>query len=87
MKRKTQPWFVYMLLCADKSLYTGISIDPDRRFQEHLAGKGGNYTRSHRPIRRVYLEKVNTRSEALKREHEIKSWSREKKISDLHLLR
>ncbi|OGJ39421.1 MAG: endonuclease [Candidatus Pacebacteria bacterium RIFCSPLOWO2_01_FULL_47_12] len=73
-------WFVYILLCKDMSLYAGISTDPDRRLQEHLQGRGGNYTRSHRPVKRVYLEEVATRSLALKREHEIKSWSRQKKL-------
>ncbi|NCN82747.1 MAG: GIY-YIG nuclease family protein [Candidatus Pacebacteria bacterium] len=73
-------WSVYILLCADGTLYTGISTDPARRFQEHLVGKGGHYTRSHKPVRQVYLEAVGTRSEALKREYEIKSWSREIKL-------
>ncbi|MDA1079153.1 MAG: GIY-YIG nuclease family protein [bacterium] len=79
MTNPTTPWFLYILLCQDGSLYTGISTDPDRRFQEHLLGKGGNYTRAHRPVKRVYLEKVGTRSDALKRELEIKSWERKKK--------
>lgn len=72
-------WSVYILLCADGTFYTGISTDPDRRFQEHLAGKGGHYTRSHKPVQQVYLEAVGTRSEALKREHEIKSMSKQQK--------
>lgn len=74
-------WFIYIIQCIDGSLYTGITTDPKRRFQEHLRGKGGNYTRSHKPLKQVYQEKVTTRSEALKRECEIKSWSREKKLS------
>ena len=73
-------WFVYILLCKDMSLYTGISTDPDRRFLEHVSQKGGHYTRAHPPIKRVYLEKIATKSAALKREHEIKSWSRQKKL-------
>jgi len=78
-------WFIYILQCADGSLYTGITTDPKRRFKEHLSGKGGNYTRSHKPVKQVYQETVETRSEALKREFEIKSWSRKKKISILNL--
>ena len=66
-------WSVYILLCADGTLYTGISTDPARRFKEHLAGKGGHYTRAHKPVRQVFLEVSGSRSDALKREHEIKS--------------
>ena len=73
-------WFVYILKCADGSLYTGITTDPKRRFQEHLSGKGGHYTRFHKPIKQVYQESLETRNEALKREFEIKSWSRERKL-------
>jgi len=72
-------WFVYILLCADGSLYTGISTSSDRRFKEHLDGKGGNYTRSHKPIKQVYVEKVVDRSAALKREHTIKQLSKKEK--------
>ncbi len=78
-------WFVYILLCEDSSLYAGISDDPEARLEVHLKGKGGKYTRSHKPVKRVYLEEVISRSEALKREFEIKSWSREKKIRELGL--
>jgi len=78
-------WFVYILLCADKSLYTGISPDPQKRFEEHKAGRGGKYTRSHKPIRIVYLEEFATKSEALKRELEIKRWPKDKKVDILKL--
>ncbi len=78
-------WFVYILLCSDGSLYTGISNNLDVRFSEHKNGKGGRYTRSHKPVRRVYLEELNSRSEALKKESQIKSWSRKKKIRILKL--
>ncbi len=78
-------YFVYILLCSDGSLYTGFSTNPDVRFDNHLNGKGGKYTRSHKPIKRVYLEKLLSKSDALKREIEIKSWSREQKIQRLDL--
>jgi putative endonuclease len=78
-------WFVYVLVCNDKSLYTGIAIDPEKRFQKHAVGMGGKYTRSHKPMKIVYLEKLQTRSEALKREWEIKSWPRKTKIQELRL--
>lgn len=78
-------WFVYILLCEDNSLYTGISDDPDSRLEVHKSGKGSKYTRSHKPVKRIYLEKVNSKSEALKREIEIKSWQRKQKIRNLGL--
>lgn len=74
-------YFVYILLCHGGNLYTGIARDPEKRFLEHVAGKGGAYTRSHKPIRIVYIEKKRTRSAALKREAEIKRWPRKKKLT------
>lgn len=78
-------WFTYILLCRDGSLYTGCTNNLQKRFSEHKNGKGGRYTRSHKPIKLVYQEQFNTQSEALKREIQIKSWSREKKIKILKL--
>lgn len=78
-------WFVYILLCSDNSLYTGATNDLDGRFKKHQIGKGGSYTRSHKPIRVMYKEKFITKSEALRREAEIKSWPRTKKIKSLRL--
>lgn len=79
-------WFVYILLCSDGSFYTGSSNDLGKRFLEHKNGKGGRYTRSHKPVRVIYSEEFRTKSEALKREAEIKSWNRDKKIQALNLL-
>ena len=73
-------WYVYILLCKDDSLYTGIANHPQKRFLDHQAGKGGRYTRSHKPVKIVYLEKMLTKSQALKREQEIKSWKKTEKI-------
>ena len=78
-------YFVYVLLCSDQSLDTGISPDPQRRFLAHIKGKGGAYTRSHKPIKIVHLEKYPDKSSALKREAEIKSWSKQNKIRRLKL--
>lgn len=78
-------WFVYILLCADNSLYTGATNDLDKRFLKHKSGKGGNYTRSHMPLKIVNKENFATKSEALKREIEIKSWNRAKKIQTFNL--
>ena len=78
-------WFVYVLLCSDKSFYTGISNNPEKRFADHKNGKGGRYTKIHKPIKIVYLQQVPSKSHALKRELQIKGWSRLKKINILKL--
>ncbi len=79
-------WFVYLLLCEDGSLYTGSTNDVEKRFKAHLVGKGGRYTSSHKPVKIVYREELGSKSLALKREIEIKSWSRKNKIIKLNLL-
>ena len=61
-------WFVYILRCADDSLYTGITTDVSRRCDQHNAGTASRYTRSRLPIRLVYEEELTSRSLALKRE-------------------
>jgi len=73
-------YYVYILECADKTLYTGITTDLDRRFSEHKKGKGGHYTRAHSPKKIRYFEKQPSRSKALKREAQIKKMSRTKKL-------
>lgn len=66
-------WFVYILQCADDSLYTGITTDVERREREHNAGKlGARYTRSRRPVKIVYSEEMECRSVAARREYAIK---------------
>lgn len=72
-------WSVYMLLCSDGSLYTGITTDVDRRVKEHNSGKGSKYVRSRRPAELVWREDAESRSGALRREAEIKSLSRAEK--------
>lgn len=73
-------YFVYILQCADKSLYTGITTDIERRFKEHCEGLGGHYTRSHKPKKIVYTEKAKNRSLASKREASIKKLTVLKKL-------
>ena len=74
-------YFVYILQCDDGSLYTGITNDIERRFSEHKSRIGGHYTASHSVKEILYTEKFKTKSEALKREAEIKGWHREKKLA------
>lgn len=73
-------YFVYLIECADHSIYTGITTDVARRFNEHKAGIGGHFTSARRAVRLLYTEKHPNRSSALKREAEIKSWTRQKKL-------
>ena len=72
-------WFVYMLRCADDSLYTGITTDLSRRCDQHNAGTASRYTRSRLPIRLVYEEVLTSRSLASKREAAMKALSRMEK--------
>jgi putative endonuclease len=65
-------WFVYVVRCADHSLYTGVTTDPDKRVGEHNDGHGARYTRSRLPVELVHLEAAADRSSALRRESEIK---------------
>lgn len=74
-------WHVYLLLCKDKSVYTGITNNLKKRFGAHEAGVGARYTRSHRPVKIVYSESYRFRGQALKREAEIKSWPRIRKLA------
>jgi putative endonuclease len=69
-----------MVECADGSLYTGWTTDPERRIKEHNAGRGALYTRWRRPVSLKYLEEKTTRSDAQRRENEIKKLTRQKKL-------
>jgi putative endonuclease len=64
--------FVYLLRCADGTLYCGWSTDPQRRLREHQAGTASRYTRSRRPVELVYTREFETRSEAMREEIRIK---------------
>ena len=65
-------WRVYVVECADGSLYTGIAVDVDARVARHNEGEGARYTRSRRPVRLVHVEIAADRGAALRREHAIK---------------
>ncbi|NVK37740.1 MAG: GIY-YIG nuclease family protein [Gammaproteobacteria bacterium] len=76
-------WFVYILRCADNSLYTGITTDIHRRLEEHnhCDKKGAKYTRARRPVVLTYQESLDNRSLACKREAAIKKMSRQQKLT------
>ena len=74
-------WYVYILEAHNKSLYTGITKDLSRRMAQHEAGRGAKFTRGFGFQKLRYTEAVKSMSAALKREHEIKTWSRMKKLA------
>ena len=71
---------VYILECNDGTLYTGYTTDVTRRIMEHNEGKGSKYTRSRLPVHCIYIEEYHDKSEALKRELQIKKLSRPQKL-------
>ena len=76
-------WYVYIVKCADNSLYTGVTTDLERRIGEHnhCTKKGAKYTRVRRPVHLVYQEAQICRSSACKREAEIKKFTRQQKLN------
>ncbi len=74
-------YFVYILECGDGSLYTGISTNPERRLKEHQnTSRGAKYTKAHKPVKIVFTEEHLNRSDASKREYQIKQLSRSEKL-------
>lgn len=80
MSQAGEGFYIYMVECADGSLYTGWTTDPERRVKEHNAGRGALYTRWRRPVQLRYLEEVPDRSTAQRREYTIKKLPRQKKL-------
>ena len=74
-------WWVYILRCADGTLYTGATNDLDRRLAAHNAGRGAKYTRARRPVALVYREAAADKSAALQREAAIKRLDRVRKLA------
>ena len=73
--------FVYIVQCADDTLYTGWAVDVAARIKVHNAGRGAKYTQARRPVRLVYSEELPTRAEAMRRERQIKKLPRIKKLA------
>ena len=71
--------YTYILKCQDGSFYTGWTNDLEKRIQAHNAGKGAKYTKNRRPVKLIYWEEYETKSEAMKREYAIKYMSRQEK--------
>jgi len=80
-------YYVYLIQCKGGSIYTGVTNNLERRFQEHANKIGGHYTRAHKVEKILHFEKYHTRSDALKREAKIKGWPRKKKLNLINGLR
>jgi predicted GIY-YIG superfamily endonuclease len=91
--RAMQPFYLYMLRCADGSYYVGHTDNLEKRLDEHATGACGGYTAKRRPVTLVFVDEFASREDALTRELQLKGWSRAKKEalirgdwSDVHLL-
>lgn len=86
MKDKTQikGYDVYILRCSDDTLYCGYAADVEARVRVHNLGQGAKYTRSRLPVQPVYVEHVETKSEAMQRERAIKRLTRAQKLQLIH---
>jgi putative endonuclease len=73
-------FYVYILLCVDGSFYTGYTKNVDKRARLHACGKGARYTKTHKPEKIVYVETLDSRGEAMRREKTIKKMSHQQKI-------
>lgn len=76
---KVMKFYIYIVECVDKTYYTGYSNDIERRVEKHNSGTGAKYTRTRRPVKLVYQEECDTKSEAMKREYQIKQLNRKQK--------
>jgi putative endonuclease len=80
MKNPNKKWYVYILKCADDTLYTGITTDVNRRLNEHNKGTGAKYTKTRLPVVLMALFEASDRSEASKEEYRIKQLTRKEKL-------
>jgi len=76
----SREYYTYMVSCSDGTLYTGWTVDPERRVRVHNAGRGARYTKTRRPVRLVYLERHSSRAQAMRRERAIKGMSHASKL-------
>jgi len=79
-KKPSENWHLYVAECADGTYYTGIAKDVEKRIAAHNAGKGSKYTATHRPVKAVFQEPQADYSAALRREFQVKSLPKKRKI-------
>jgi putative endonuclease len=77
-------WHVYILQCNDKTLYTGVTKSLTKRLNYHNRGKASKYTRGRTPVKMIYTEDHPTKTSALKREIQLKKWTKAKKLALIH---
>ena len=81
MTKTDRTWHIYLLRCADGTLYTGITVDPQRRVERHNAGHGSRYTRARLPVRLLASMAVSSHAEAARLEKHIKRYTPERKLA------
>ncbi len=74
-----KPYFMYVLLTQNYTLYCGYTDDVEKRFQKHLSGEGAKYTKAHKPVSVIFKKQYSTKSEAMKAEYKFKKLSKDKK--------
>lgn len=74
-------FYVYIIRCKDNTLYTGFTVNLEKRIETHNKGMGAKYTRGRRPVKLVYKEEYESKSQALRREHAIKKLNKKQKIN------
>jgi len=74
-------WYVYILECKDKTLYVGVTKNVTERLKQHNHSKASKYTRGRTPVVLKYQEEYSNKTTAWKREHQLKRWSRQKKLA------
>jgi len=77
-------WYLYILECRNGDLYTGTTSNIDRRIEDHKQGRGGRFTKIARVKKLLFIERFNSKTEAVKRESQIKGWTRKKKLALIH---
>lgn len=78
--------YVYIVMCSDNTLYTGYTVDVDKRIIAHNNGTGAKYTRARLPVELKYIEMFDSKSDAMKREYEIKQLSRSEKLKLMEVM-
>ena len=81
MAKTDRTWHIYLLQCADGTLYTGITVDPERRVKTHNAGRGARYTRTRLPVRLLASLPLPSHTEAMRLERRIKTFTPQRKLA------
>lgn len=79
-------YYVYIVMCSDNTLYTGYTVDVDKRMIAHNNGTGAKYTRARLPVELKYIEMFDSKSDAMKREYEIKQLTRSEKLKLMEVM-